>query len=107
MYLTTFLTSASFVVFRLSCSPSLPSTLTLGLVVRCLKSAASASALPLYLAAVSLKGGPSFFAETEWHFRQPLFFISASAAATSWACAPAVASMRAARSEERRGGTEG
>src|SRR5262245_63347134 len=85
MYAMTFLISASFLVLRESCISSLPSTLTLGLVVRCLRSAACASGLLLYLAAVSLKEGPSFFALTEWHFMQPLFFISASAAATSWA----------------------
>src|SRR6188474_2286594 len=83
-----FLISPSFLVFRLSCISSLPSTLILGLVVRCLKSAACASGLPLYLAAVSLNAVPSFFALTEWHFMQPLFLSSASAAATSWALAP-------------------
>src|SRR5262245_40589816 len=88
-----FLISPSLLVFRLSCISSLPSTLILGLVVRCLKSAACASGLPLYLAAVSLKEGPSFLADTEWHFMQPLFFISASAPATStdWACTGAIA----------------
>src|SRR5262247_3073222 len=81
----TFLISASFLVLRESCISSLPSTLTLGLVVRCLRSAACASGLPLYFSAVALNEGPSFLALTEWHFMQPLFFISASAAATSWA----------------------
>src|SRR5687768_12515264 len=87
MYATTFLTSASFLVLSASCSSSLPSTLIFGLVVRCLTSVACASGLPLYLAAVSLNEGPSFLALTEWHFMQPLFFVSASAAATSTACA--------------------
>ena len=41
--------------------------------------------LPLYLAAVSLNAGPSFFAVTEWHFMQLLFFASACAASASTA----------------------
>src|SRR6185369_1444212 len=89
MYWIRFLISASFLVFGESCSSSLPSTLIFGFVVRCFMRAASASGLPLYFAAVSLKEGPSFFAETEWHLVQPLFFASASAAETSTDCAGA------------------
>ena len=37
----------------------------------------------LYLAAVSLYDGPSFFLSTEWHLLQLLLLASASAAATS------------------------
>jgi hypothetical protein len=39
------------------------------------------------LAAISLYEGASFVWLTEWHFRQPLFFASASAAAASSAAA--------------------
>ena len=54
----TFFTSASFLVLSASWRSSWPSTLTIGLVVRCVKSFCSASGLPLYFAAVSLKAGP-------------------------------------------------
>src|SRR5688572_25858080 len=51
----------------------------------------SASGLPLslYLATVSLNEGPSFLRAAAWHWKHSLFFISASAAATSGACASA------------------
>src|SRR3954470_17992022 len=75
----------------ISCRSSLPSTLTVGPVVRCLYSVASASALPLYLAALFLNEGPSLSADTEWHFMQPLFLSSASAAPVSTFCACASA----------------
>ena len=41
---------------------------------------ASASALPLFLVATSLNGGPIFFVATSWQFMQPLLFASASCA---------------------------
>src|SRR5213080_1260097 len=83
----TFFTSASFVVFSVGCTWSLPSIFTLGLVVRCVTSFCSASALPLYLAATLLYDGPSFCLSIEWQLRQPLFFTRPSAAASSAASA--------------------
>src|SRR5271165_1165169 len=41
---------------------------------------ASASALPLYLAAMSLNDGPTFLLSTAWQFRQPLLLASSSCA---------------------------
>src|ERR1051325_9137245 len=97
MYAMTFLISASLFVLMISCRSSLPSILTVGPVVRCLKSVASASGLPLYFSATDLYDGPSFLALTEWHLKQPLFFMSASAAPASAFCAWAVlAKARAA-----------
>ena len=51
-------------------------------------SLAAASAWPLYFAATLLYDGPSFSAETEWHFRQPLALSALSPALASCACAP-------------------
>src|SRR5438270_11569001 len=46
-------------------------------------SVASASALPLYLAATSLNAGPTFFVSTAWQFRHPLLFASADASSAA------------------------
>src|SRR6185369_13025356 len=54
-------------------------------------SVASASALPLYLAAISLKPGPTFFeASTLWQLRQPALFASASCALAALEAANAI-----------------
>src|SRR5262245_59769442 len=95
MYWMAFLSSASFPAFSAACVSSAPPILIFGFVVRCATSFCSASALPLYLAATSLNDGPAFFAETEWHPVQPLFLISASAAAVSCACARPGSAQRA------------
>src|SRR5512133_2917553 len=59
----------------------------------CLVSFSSASALPLYFLAVSLKDGPSFFLSTAWHLRQSLFFSRAWAASASTAACAAEAAI--------------
>src|SRR4029079_3242590 len=53
---------------------------------------ASASALPLFFAATSLKAGPTFLVFTSWHPMQPLFFARSSEASPR----PAAARPRAA-----------
>src|SRR6185369_2821079 len=85
IHCTTFLISPASFVLSALCSSFLPSISIMGLVVMCLVSLSSASALPLYFLAVSLKDGPSFFLSTAWHLRQSLFFKSAWAASASGA----------------------
>src|SRR5208282_1938629 len=53
-------------------------------------SIASASALPLYLAATSLNAGPTFLVSMAWQFRQPLLLASSSCALAAPAAPSAI-----------------
>src|SRR6185369_3089294 len=84
------------------CSSSVPSSVfTFGPVARNFVSTASASALPLYLAAVFLNEGPFLSLSTEWHLVQPLSFRALLAASASTAALAGRTNAKAAAAAAR------